>query len=56
MSEALTVSVDAAKVAKLGGNTDFQGDIYIEYVSAENGDTSLIFDGGSMGGAFVPPQ
>ncbi len=35
----LTVAVDAAKVTKLGGNTDFQGDIYVEYVSAANGDT-----------------
>lgn len=35
----LTVTVDAQKIARLGGNTDFQGDVYVEYVSVHNGDT-----------------
>src|SRR5205085_1601707 len=35
----LTVAVDASKIDKLGGNTDFQGDIYVEYESAQDGQT-----------------
>ena len=35
----LTVAVDVGKIDKLGGNTDFMGDITVEYVAASDGNT-----------------
>jgi hypothetical protein len=35
----LTVSVDAAKIDGLGGNTDFSGEIYVEFVAETDGNT-----------------
>jgi hypothetical protein len=35
----LTVAVDAAKIDKLGGNTDFMGDVTVEYVAESDGET-----------------
>ncbi len=35
----LTVEVDAAKISKLGGNTDFDGDIFVEFVAESDGNT-----------------
>jgi hypothetical protein len=35
----LTVAVDAAKIDGLGGNTDFTGEIYVEYVAETDGNT-----------------
>jgi hypothetical protein len=34
----LTVAVDGAKIDELGGNTDFSGEIYVEFVSTQDGD------------------
>jgi len=35
----LTVAVDGPKIDKLGGNTDFQGDIFVEYIAESDGGT-----------------
>jgi hypothetical protein len=35
----LTVTVDGAKIDKLGGNTDFDGDIFVEFVAESDGNT-----------------
>jgi hypothetical protein len=34
----MTVAVDGTKIDELGGNTDFSGEVFVEFVSAQDGD------------------